>query len=137
MTRRFVAALAQNLCLLEWLQQFSELSSDPAGRPERGSARRGVEAQHSAPGPGHQPAPPLQPAGRDGGIRRSELEGSVHSWVSPPQEEWAMHFSQMLTVNRSLLELHLGRTGLTDTGMEMLAEGLRQNHSLRCLDLRW
>ncbi|XP_024148474.1 leucine-rich repeat-containing protein 34 isoform X1 [Oryzias melastigma] len=52
------------------------------------------------------------------------------------QEEWAMHFSQMLTVNRSLLELHLGRTGLTDTGMEMLAEGLRQNHSLRCLDLR-
>ncbi|RVE59132.1 hypothetical protein OJAV_G00201150 [Oryzias javanicus] len=52
------------------------------------------------------------------------------------QEEWTVHFSQMLTVNRSLMELHLGKTGLKDTGVETLAEGLRQNHSLRCLDLR-
>uniref|UniRef100_A0A3P9HLL9 Leucine rich repeat containing 34 n=1 Tax=Oryzias latipes TaxID=8090 RepID=A0A3P9HLL9_ORYLA len=52
------------------------------------------------------------------------------------QEEWAVHFSQMLTVNCSLLELHLGRMGLTDSGMETLAEGLTQNRSLRYLDLR-
>lgn len=48
-----------------------------------------------------------------------------------------MHFSQMLTVNCSLLELHLGRMGLTDSGMETLAEGLTRNRSLRYLDLRW
>uniref|UniRef100_A0A3P9KT83 Leucine rich repeat containing 34 n=1 Tax=Oryzias latipes TaxID=8090 RepID=A0A3P9KT83_ORYLA len=51
------------------------------------------------------------------------------------QEEWAVHFSQMLTVNCSLLELHLGRMGLTDSGMETLTEGLTQNRSLRYLDL--
>lgn len=53
------------------------------------------------------------------------------------QEEWAVHFSDMLAVNSSLLELHLGTTGMTDTGMERLSEGLRLNHSLRYLDLRW
>ncbi|XP_074478524.1 leucine-rich repeat-containing protein 34 isoform X1 [Sebastes fasciatus] len=52
------------------------------------------------------------------------------------QEEWATHFSEMLAVNSSLVELHLGKMGMTDTGMERLTEGLRLNHSLRYLDLR-
>ncbi|XP_041824259.1 leucine-rich repeat-containing protein 34 isoform X2 [Melanotaenia boesemani] len=51
------------------------------------------------------------------------------------QEEWVVHFSEMLAVNCSLVELHLGKTGLTDTGMERLSEGLRLNHHLRYLDL--
>lgn len=53
------------------------------------------------------------------------------------QEEWAVHFSEMLAINSSLVELHLGKMGLTDSGMESLAEGLKKNHSLRYLDLRW
>ncbi|XP_070709093.1 leucine-rich repeat-containing protein 34 [Pempheris klunzingeri] len=52
------------------------------------------------------------------------------------QEEWATHFSQMLAVNGSLVELHLGKMGLTDTGMERLTQGLWLNRSLRYLDLR-
>ncbi|XP_026220202.1 leucine-rich repeat-containing protein 34 isoform X1 [Anabas testudineus] len=52
------------------------------------------------------------------------------------QEEWAVHFSDMLVVNSSLVELHLGKMGMTDTGMERLTEGLKFNHSLRYLDLR-
>ncbi|XP_024857965.1 leucine-rich repeat-containing protein 34 isoform X2 [Kryptolebias marmoratus] len=52
------------------------------------------------------------------------------------QEEWTVSFSEMLLVNGSLVELHLGKVGLTDTGMERLAEGLKQNRSLRYLDLR-
>ncbi|XP_008277311.1 leucine-rich repeat-containing protein 34 [Stegastes partitus] len=52
------------------------------------------------------------------------------------QEEWAVHFSEMLAVNSSLLELHLGKVGMSDSGMERLTEGLRLNHSLRYLDLR-
>ncbi|XP_032407931.1 leucine-rich repeat-containing protein 34 isoform X1 [Xiphophorus hellerii] len=51
-------------------------------------------------------------------------------------EEWAVHFSKMLPVNNSLVELHLGKMGLTDTGMERLSEGLKLNHRLRYLDLR-
>ncbi|KAL4001436.1 chloride channel 3/4/5 [Sarotherodon galilaeus] len=51
------------------------------------------------------------------------------------QEEWAVHCSKMLAVNSSLMELHLGRMGMTDTGIEQLTEGLGQNHSLRYLDL--
>ncbi|XP_014876330.1 leucine-rich repeat-containing protein 34 isoform X1 [Poecilia latipinna] len=51
-------------------------------------------------------------------------------------EEWAVHFSKMLPVNSSLVELHLGKMGLTDTGMERLSEGLKLNHRLRYLDLR-
>ncbi|XP_058481528.1 leucine-rich repeat-containing protein 34 [Solea solea] len=51
------------------------------------------------------------------------------------QEEWAEHCSLMLAVNNSLLELHLGKMMMTDTGMERLTEGLRLNHSLRYLDL--
>ncbi|XP_040921675.1 leucine-rich repeat-containing protein 34 isoform X2 [Toxotes jaculatrix] len=52
------------------------------------------------------------------------------------QEEWAVHCSEMLAVNGSLVELHLGKMGMTDTGMERLTEGLRLNRSLRFLDLR-
>ncbi|XP_038566109.1 leucine-rich repeat-containing protein 34 [Micropterus salmoides] len=52
------------------------------------------------------------------------------------QDEWAVHFSEMLAVNCSLVELHLGKMGMTDTGMERLTEGLRLNRSLRYLDLR-
>lgn len=53
------------------------------------------------------------------------------------QEEWAVHFSEMLVLNSSLVELHLGKMGMTDTGMERLTEGLLLNHSLRYLDLHW
>eukprot|EP00066_Takifugu_rubripes_P029518 XP_011618784.1 PREDICTED: leucine-rich repeat-containing protein 34-like [Takifugu rubripes] len=42
----------------------------------------------------------------------------------------------MLAMNSSLLELHLGMAGMTDTGMERLAEGLAANRALRYLDLR-
>lgn len=51
------------------------------------------------------------------------------------QEEWAVHCSKMLAVNSSLMELHLGRMGMTNTGIEQLTEGLGRNHSLRYLDL--
>ncbi|KAM6900099.1 leucine-rich repeat-containing protein 34 [Xenentodon cancila] len=52
------------------------------------------------------------------------------------QEEWAVHYSEMLAVNCSLLELHLGKMGLTDSGMERLTDGLKLNKTLRYLDLR-
>lgn len=47
-----------------------------------------------------------------------------------------VHISNMLVANSSLLELHLGMTGMADTGMERLAEGLKLNRSLRYLDLQ-
>ncbi|KAM8822785.1 leucine-rich repeat-containing protein 34 isoform 2-T2 [Spinachia spinachia] len=52
------------------------------------------------------------------------------------QEEWAVHVSEMLAVNGGLLELHLGKMGMSDAGMERLSAGLRLNGSLRYLDLR-
>lgn len=52
------------------------------------------------------------------------------------QEYWVVHISNMLVVNSSLLELHLGMTGMADTEMERLAEGLKLNRSLRYLDLQ-
>lgn len=52
------------------------------------------------------------------------------------QEYWVVHIANMLVVNSSLLELHLGMTGLADTGMEKLAEGLKMNCGLRYLDLQ-
>uniref|UniRef100_A0A3Q0RRT0 Leucine rich repeat containing 34 n=1 Tax=Amphilophus citrinellus TaxID=61819 RepID=A0A3Q0RRT0_AMPCI len=72
-------------------------------------------------------------------LRRNEALRSVD--ISRPllfshQEEWAVHCSAMLTVNSSLVELHLGKMGMTDTGMERLTEGLRRNRGLRYLDLR-
>ncbi|XP_068566292.1 leucine-rich repeat-containing protein 34 isoform X2 [Cebidichthys violaceus] len=51
-------------------------------------------------------------------------------------QEWAVHVSEMLAVNSSLVELHLGKMEMTDTGMERLTGGLRLNGSLRYLDLR-
>ncbi|KAM9712908.1 leucine-rich repeat-containing protein 34 [Menidia menidia] len=52
------------------------------------------------------------------------------------QEEWAEHFSGMLAVNGVLVELRLGKTGLSDSGAERLSAGLKQNRGLRLLDLR-
>lgn len=57
--------------------------------------------------------------------------------MSVPQEEWAVHASEMLAANGGLLELHLGKMGMGDAGMERLSAGLRLNGSLRYLDLRW
>ncbi|XP_058470030.1 leucine-rich repeat-containing protein 34-like [Solea solea] len=51
-------------------------------------------------------------------------------------EEWAVHCTDMLMVNCIIVELHLAKMGMTDTGMQRLAEGLRLNRSLRYLDLR-
>ncbi|XP_030612231.1 leucine-rich repeat-containing protein 34 isoform X3 [Archocentrus centrarchus] len=72
-------------------------------------------------------------------LRRNEALRSVD--ISRPllfshQEEWAVHCSAMLAVNSTLVELHLGKMGMTDTGMERLTEGLRRNRGLRYLDLR-
>ncbi|KAF7645172.1 hypothetical protein LDENG_00208890 [Lucifuga dentata] len=52
------------------------------------------------------------------------------------QEEWAEHCCSMLQVNNSLVELHLGKLGMTDSALERLTAGLRLNHTLRYLDLR-
>ncbi|XP_072307423.1 leucine-rich repeat-containing protein 34 [Eucyclogobius newberryi] len=52
------------------------------------------------------------------------------------QEEWAVHFSQMLAVNRSLQELHLGAMGIMSSGIERLSKALLFNHSLKYLNLR-
>ncbi|KAA8580507.1 hypothetical protein FQN60_013465, partial [Etheostoma spectabile] len=63
------------------------------------------------------------------------------------QEECMVHFSEMLVVNGSLVELHLGKMGMTDTRMEgngnrvtrdgvhLLAELLKQNQTLEIIDL--
>ncbi|XP_075996614.1 leucine-rich repeat-containing protein 34-like [Genypterus blacodes] len=51
------------------------------------------------------------------------------------QEEWAEHCGLMLQVNCSLVELHLGKMGLSDSGLQRLTAGLQLNHSLRYLDL--
>lgn len=45
--------------------------------------------------------------------------------------------AHMLDVNHSLKELHLGKHGMTDCGLQRLCEALISNHSLRYLDLRW
>lgn len=45
--------------------------------------------------------------------------------------------SDMLVLNSSLLELHLGAVGMSNVGMELLSEGLKINRGLRYLDLRW
>ncbi|XP_062336401.1 leucine-rich repeat-containing protein 34 [Osmerus eperlanus] len=52
------------------------------------------------------------------------------------QDETAVHMSRMLVVNQTLRELHLGKMGMSDFGVERLAEALGTNHSLRYLDLR-
>lgn len=45
--------------------------------------------------------------------------------------------AQMLVVNKTLRELHMGKHDMTDTGVERLCEALKLNASLRYLDLRW
>ncbi|XP_056594641.1 leucine-rich repeat-containing protein 34 [Triplophysa dalaica] len=52
------------------------------------------------------------------------------------QEETTEHMALMLKVNKTLRELHLGKHGMTDTGVERLCEALKMNSSLRYLDLR-
>ncbi|XP_073687071.1 leucine-rich repeat-containing protein 34 [Garra rufa] len=52
------------------------------------------------------------------------------------QEETTVHMAQMLVVNKTLRELHMGKHGMTDTGLERLCEALKLNISLRYLDLR-
>ncbi|XP_066524627.1 leucine-rich repeat-containing protein 34 isoform X2 [Hoplias malabaricus] len=51
-------------------------------------------------------------------------------------EETTVHMAQMLAVNQTLKELHMGKQGMTDSGVERLCEGLMSNHTLRYLDLR-
>ncbi|KAL1006543.1 hypothetical protein UPYG_G00073640 [Umbra pygmaea] len=51
-------------------------------------------------------------------------------------EETTVHLSRMLLVNQSLRELHLGKMGMTDFGVERLTEALKTNYSLKYLDLR-
>ncbi|XP_055363977.1 leucine-rich repeat-containing protein 34 isoform X4 [Betta splendens] len=64
------------------------------------------------------------------------LAGGAEILSTVLQEEWAVHVSEMLVGNSHLVELHLGRMGMTDAGMERLADGLTSNYSLRYLDLR-
>uniref|UniRef100_A0A8C2IID9 Leucine rich repeat containing 34 n=1 Tax=Cyprinus carpio TaxID=7962 RepID=A0A8C2IID9_CYPCA len=52
------------------------------------------------------------------------------------QEETTVHMAQMLVVNKTLRELHMGKHDMTDTGVERLCEALKLNVSLRYLDLR-
>ncbi|XP_038828610.1 leucine-rich repeat-containing protein 34 [Salvelinus namaycush] len=52
------------------------------------------------------------------------------------QEETAVHLSGMLVVNQCLRELHLGKMGMTDCGVERLTDALRTNYTLKYLDLR-
>uniref|UniRef100_A0A3B4DM18 Leucine rich repeat containing 34 n=1 Tax=Pygocentrus nattereri TaxID=42514 RepID=A0A3B4DM18_PYGNA len=52
------------------------------------------------------------------------------------QEETAVHMARMLAVNQTLRELHMGKHGMTDSGVERLCEGLMINRTLRYLDLR-
>ncbi|XP_026863835.2 leucine-rich repeat-containing protein 34 isoform X2 [Electrophorus electricus] len=52
------------------------------------------------------------------------------------QEEPTVHMARMLVVNQTLRELHMGKHGMTDSGVERLCEALMQNHTLHYLDLR-
>ncbi|KAJ8279270.1 hypothetical protein COCON_G00063360 [Conger conger] len=52
------------------------------------------------------------------------------------QEETTWHLARMLTVNQHLQELHLGKHAMTDWGVERLCQALRENVTLRYLDLR-
>ncbi|TUS40677.1 Leucine-rich repeat-containing protein 34 [Bagarius yarrelli] len=51
------------------------------------------------------------------------------------QEETTVHMARMLQVNHSLKELHMGKHGMTNCGLQDLCEALISNHSLRYLDL--
>ncbi|XP_007252411.4 leucine-rich repeat-containing protein 34 [Astyanax mexicanus] len=52
------------------------------------------------------------------------------------QEETTIHMARMLAVNQTLRELHMGKHGMTDSGVERLCEALMINCTLRYLDLR-
>uniref|UniRef100_A0A8C5TZK5 Leucine rich repeat containing 34 n=1 Tax=Malurus cyaneus samueli TaxID=2593467 RepID=A0A8C5TZK5_9PASS len=55
--------------------------------------------------------------------------------LSTQQEEATVHIARMLTTNTSLVELHLGKHGMKNFGVERLCEALHKNSSLRYLDL--
>ena len=53
------------------------------------------------------------------------------------QEETIVHFSEMLRINSTLTTLHLSKHGLTDSGLEVLCRGLRENSTIANLNLSW
>ncbi|NXK60519.1 LRC34 protein, partial [Sylvietta virens] len=55
--------------------------------------------------------------------------------LSSQQEETTVHIARMLRSNSSLVELHLGKHGMKNFGVERLCEALYRNSSLRYLDL--
>ncbi|NXR65182.1 LRC34 protein, partial [Rhadina sibilatrix] len=55
--------------------------------------------------------------------------------LSNQQEETTVHMARMLRSNSSLVELHLGKHGMKNFGVEQLCEALYGNSSLRYLDL--
>lgn len=55
--------------------------------------------------------------------------------LSNQQEETTVHIARMLRSNSSLVELHLGKHGMKNFGVERLCEALYGNSSLRYLDL--
>ncbi|XP_066182532.1 leucine-rich repeat-containing protein 34 [Sylvia atricapilla] len=55
--------------------------------------------------------------------------------LSGQQEETTVHVARMLRSNSSLVELHLGKHGMKNFGVEQLCEALYANSSLRYLDL--
>lgn len=112
-------------------------SLTPAGHSERDRARHRLAKQRDSPLRRRQPAAALQPPGTDAPSVAPTCLTDALDQSGLSQEEWAGHFAAMLAVNGGLLELHLGKMGMTDTGMERLAEGLQLNRSLRYLDLRW
>ncbi|CAF4461137.1 unnamed protein product [Didymodactylos carnosus] len=56
-------------------------------------------------------------------------------WNKGIGDEGVQHLSNMLTVNRTLTDLRLSGTGLTDRGVELLCTSLRTNTSLERLSL--
>ncbi|XP_066050009.1 leucine-rich repeat-containing protein 34 [Chamaea fasciata] len=55
--------------------------------------------------------------------------------LSSQQEETTVHVARMLRSNSSLVELHLGKHGMKNFGVERLCEALYRNSTLRYLDL--
>ncbi|XP_038001818.1 leucine-rich repeat-containing protein 34 isoform X2 [Motacilla alba alba] len=55
--------------------------------------------------------------------------------LSSQQEETTVHIARMLRSNSSLVELHLGKHGMKNFGVERLCDALYENSSLRYLDL--
>ncbi|NXX33649.1 LRC34 protein, partial [Nicator chloris] len=55
--------------------------------------------------------------------------------LSSQQEETTVHIARMLRSNSSLVELHLGKHGMKNFGVERLCDALYKNSTLRYLDL--